>query len=65
MRRWIPKETSYEIVATGQQMEQLYVPGSQENHILALNYLKSKFCMTSLVPNFSDSSMYTLFEQRI
>ena len=64
-RRWIPKETFYEIVATGQQLEQLYVPGSKEPHILAYQHLKSKFCMTRLVPNFSDSSMYTLFEQRI
>ena len=64
-RRWIPKETFYEIVATGQQLEQLYVPGSKEPHILAYHNLKSKFCMTRLVPNFSDSSMYTLFEQRI
>ena len=64
-RRWIPKETFYEIVATGQQLEQLYVPGSKEPHILAYHNLKSKVCMTRLVPNFSDSSMYTLFEQRI
>ena len=29
------------------------------------NYLKSKFCMARLVPNFADASMYTLLERRI
>ena len=64
-RRWIPKETFYNIVASGQQLEQLYVPGTKEPHILAYHYLKSKFCLTRLVPNFADSTMYTLFERRI
>ena len=54
-----------EMLASGQRLEQLYLPGSQENYTLALNSLKSKFCMTRLVPNFSDSTMYTLYERRI
>ena len=37
----------------------------KEPHILAYHYLKSKFCMTRLVPNFADSTMYTLFERRM
>ena len=64
-RRWIPKETLYEIVATGQQMQQLYLPGFQENCMQTLGYIKSKFCMARLVPNLADSTQYTLLEQRI
>ena len=64
-RRWIPKQTFYNIVASGQQLEQLYAPGTKEPHILAYHYLKSKLCLTRLVPNFADSTMYTLFEKRI
>ena len=55
-----------EILASGQQLEQLYLPGFQENYsTLALNSLRSKMCMARLVPNFSDSTMYTVFERRI
>ena len=64
-RRWIAKETFVEMLASGQQLEQLYIPQSQENFIQTLNYLKSKFCMARLFPNFSDTSMYTLLECRI
>ena len=53
------------MLASGQQLEQLYIPGPQENYIQTLNYLKSKFCMARLVPNFSHTSMFTLLERRI
>ena len=40
-------------------------PGSQENYLQALGYIRSKFCVARLVPNFAGSSQYTLLEQRI
>ena len=40
-------------------------PGSQENYLQALGYIRSKFCVARLVPNLAGSSQYTLLEQRI
>ena len=64
-RRWVPKETFVSTLLSGQQVEQLYVPGTKEPHILAYHYLKSRFCLTRLIPNFSDATMYTVFERRL
>ena len=64
-RRWVPKETFVITLLSGQQVEQLYVPGTKEPHLLAYHYLKSRFCLTRLIPNFSDATMYTVFERRL
>ena len=64
-RRWVPKETFVSTLLSGQQVEQLYVPGTKEPHLLAYHYLKSRFCLTRLIPNFSDATMYTVFERRL
>ena len=64
-RRWVPKETFVSTLLSGQQVEQLYVPGTKEPYLLAYHYLKSRFCLTRLIPNFSDATMYTVFERRL
>lgn len=40
------------------------IRSANESCAQTLNYLKSKFCMTRLVPNIADSSMQTLISRR-